>query len=771
MPQVISTNLPSLNAQKNLEISSSGYTRSLQRLSSGLRINSAKDDAAGLAISSRMQGSIQGLTVAKRNANDAISLSQIAEGALQETTKMLQRIRELAVQAANGTNSPQDRNSLNEEVNQLKDELSRTANFTTFNGLKILNGDLAATSFQVGPEQNQFVMVSIDDTSTNSMGINDIKPTHTDGIMQANYDVYMEGSASATAYVTSINAVAAPTNGIGASVLRFEKINSDTSIIVLPTVTVTANDSASRIASNVNAAAITSNYVHATAYTDITITNLVYTTSTAANLSFTLKDQTNTVQTLTLNGANGVTASYSSLAMLINNNNNFAAAGVYAIASPSSLRVISNLGHDLSILASAGGAANDITCTVTQYDEAGASLRSGALASVNAAARQTLVPGILGLELAQNTTLKTVGGLNKDTNSMLFDTTQTQYDAGLLSTASINRVQAQTLTISGNDGSVDLPILANSSAATIATSINNKSGSTGVTATAATTLNIQNISSAGTVTFDIYGDNMVTPVTVSAEISTTDYGNLVRAINDYSGSTGVIAQFDSSEAIVRLSNTNGNNIRIANFKHSAGVKPQDVTVTKLGSVDGSTLLVPRIASMEIVGNPTSNAGQTVTLFAGGGRQHLNSTVVGGKLLFSSPKSLSVSSNVDGNIYSGSLFTGAALTSNASTFTALSAIDISTVDGARDSLRIVDRAIDQISSIRSSLGATQSRFESVIRNISDNIENLSAAKSRVTDTDFAAETAELSKTQILTQAGLSIVAQANSIPQNILSLLQ
>src|SRR5512138_3186208 len=140
MPQVINTNVASLNAQRNLTTSQGQLATALQRLSSGLRINSAKDDAAGLAISERFSTQIRGLNQAVRNANDGISLSQTAEGALAELTSNLQRIRELAVQSTNATNSSSDRQALDAEVQQRIQEISRIATQTTFNGLKILDG-------------------------------------------------------------------------------------------------------------------------------------------------------------------------------------------------------------------------------------------------------------------------------------------------------------------------------------------------------------------------------------------------------------------------------------------------------------------------------------------------------------------------------------------------------------------------------------------------------------------------------------------------------
>jgi flagellin len=157
LPQTIATNVPSLTARRNLDRSNSVLGLALQRLSSGLRINGAQDDAAGLAISERFAARIRGLDQARRNANDGVSLAQTAEGALQSSADILQRIRELSVQAANATNSATDRQALNAEVQQLSQELQRIAASTEFNGRKLLDGSFSAAGFQVGANANQTI--------------------------------------------------------------------------------------------------------------------------------------------------------------------------------------------------------------------------------------------------------------------------------------------------------------------------------------------------------------------------------------------------------------------------------------------------------------------------------------------------------------------------------------------------------------------------------------------------------------------------------------
>ena len=170
MGMSVNTNVVSLNAQRNLGTSQSSLATSMQRLSSGLRVNSAKDDAAGLAIAERMNASVRGLNVAARNANDGISLAQTAEGALGKVGDMLQRMRELSVQAANATNSADDRKALQAEVGQLRDEIDRVAKGASFNGKKLLDGSFTAASFQVGAASGENITVgSLADTRASGL--------------------------------------------------------------------------------------------------------------------------------------------------------------------------------------------------------------------------------------------------------------------------------------------------------------------------------------------------------------------------------------------------------------------------------------------------------------------------------------------------------------------------------------------------------------------------------------------------------------------------
>jgi len=235
MASVINTNVLSLNSQRNLSKSQSGLATSLQRLSSGLRINSAKDDAAGLAISDRMTSQINGLNQAGRNANDGISLAQTAEGALAQTTDLLQRMRELSIQSSNSTNSAGDRAALQSEVNQLKQEIDRISSTTEFNGLKLLDGSFTSQKFQVGANANQTINVSIEGSSTTDLQDNQIDGTN---------ETATKGTGGVQAAAGS--GTVGTTNGVGAQTLTITGSFGE-----IKDLTVNANDSAFDIAAEV----------------------------------------------------------------------------------------------------------------------------------------------------------------------------------------------------------------------------------------------------------------------------------------------------------------------------------------------------------------------------------------------------------------------------------------------------------------------------------------------------------------------------------------
>jgi len=225
MPQTINTNIASLNAQRNLNMSQSSLAVSMQRLSSGLRVNSAKDDAAGLAIAERMNSQVRGMNVAVRNANDGISMAQTAEGALSKVGDALQRMRELAVQSRNSTNSSSDKDSLNKEFTQLQAEISRVLGGTTFNGKHILGVDGTNQTFQIGAN------VTVDDTIV-VQGTNLTLDTTISAVTVATALIDQTADATAIASVitnldAAINTVNDTRATFGATQSRFDAIISN----------------------------------------------------------------------------------------------------------------------------------------------------------------------------------------------------------------------------------------------------------------------------------------------------------------------------------------------------------------------------------------------------------------------------------------------------------------------------------------------------------------------------------------------------------------
>lgn len=301
MPQIINTNVASLTAQRNLNTSQSELNTSLQRLSSGLRINSAKDDAAGLAISERFTSQIRGLNQAARNANDGISLAQTAEGALGEIGNNLQRIRELAVQSANATNSASDRASLQAEVAQLTAEITRVADQTQFNGLSLLDGSFTSQSFQVGANANQTIdIATIQDSRASGLGNNLLE---TDGTAVGRAAI---STAAGTVPATGVTAEA--------------DLQLTTNLGTTGNISYDLNDSAEDIAAAINSAG-SSFGIKAEASTKATISGL----SDAGSVSFELNGTTiaagiSDVNDLTSlaaaingqQGATGVTAAFTS---------------------------------------------------------------------------------------------------------------------------------------------------------------------------------------------------------------------------------------------------------------------------------------------------------------------------------------------------------------------------------------------------------------------------------------------------------------------------
>lgn len=251
MASVLNTNMASINTQRKLSKAQSALERSLERLSSGLRINTARDDAAGLAISERMTAQVRGLAAATRNANDGVSMAQTAEGALAEMGDILQRIRELAVQSANATNSASDRQSLNAEVNQLVAELNRFAVTAEFNGMKLLNGDNPVSAFHVGANANQTIIATTTDFRTDKYG------THQIGNVSVTADGATAGKDLSISNVVMADISANSEMQVTGAAISKSGIMTLNGPNASGAVTLTESDSASDIASKINSQSLT----------------------------------------------------------------------------------------------------------------------------------------------------------------------------------------------------------------------------------------------------------------------------------------------------------------------------------------------------------------------------------------------------------------------------------------------------------------------------------------------------------------------------------
>jgi flagellin len=384
---VINTNVASLNSQRQLHSSNSTLESSLRRLSSGLRINSAKDDAAGLAIASRMSAQVRGLNQAVRNANDAISLSQTAEGALGESSNILRRIRDLSVQSANDTNSASDRSALQQEVSQLQQELNRIATETEFNGKKLLDGSFVAQQFQVGANANQSIAINMSSAKANSIGNQALTTTGT-----------ASAAVAGNATMPTLNTVAAQTLTISGSV------GSDT-------VSVLVNSTAKAAADAINQKAATTG-VNATARTTATLSAVA-----TGNLTFNLHGQNATAATIAVNVTSA--SDLNGLADAINAKS--AQTGITAVSRGATVDLVSAEGYDIAIGDFSDGATG--TMGVTGGSGALATLTSGSTDSTRLAGRvsfsssdaytvSTGAAGTLFTTAANSSTLSDVAAVN-----------------------------------------------------------------------------------------------------------------------------------------------------------------------------------------------------------------------------------------------------------------------------------------------------------------------------------------------------------------------
>ncbi len=749
----VNTNVMSLNAQRNLGQSQSALTKSMQRLSSGLRINSAKDDAAGLSISDRMTSQIRGLNQAARNANDGISLAQTAEGALQESTNILQRMRELAVQSANDTNSASDRTSLQAEVNQLKQEMTRIADTTEFNGKKLLDGSMTSAQFQVGANANQTISIGIQSAEALALGNNSLTSTNADGI-EAATGAGAASIASGGAGQAAVGpASAAPTvNGVIAETLTVK----DASGTTIGTVNIPLNGNLDTAAGSLDAIA----GVTAVGTNSITISGLRLSDNMTDGVTHSFGGtltcgRANAPQTINLATFFTSGVDYDTNSGLVNStgllklagaltfwsdtpsvdvgNNTITISTIYADDYKVGLRGQADTGGGNYFAGNVSASSPITTVPVTHAGEAGVTSDS-------------LISGSINISLAGGLTMTSTitNGTGLFSDAAVDDTTHlvATTKSGLAVTTGGNNVTAQTLTIVGPDGSASVSVGVDNNAAVIAGLVNAQSATTGVTAEAQTTATLSDLAADGTVGFTLQSSNS-TAIGISATVSSTNLSSLAQAINDQAGNTGITATLSDDLKRITLSQAVGYDIKIGNYTHSSGLST--ATLTVYGHEGAGVILA---------GNPGSTT---------------DSTVVGGEVIFSGTDAFNVTSSV--TAATGSLFNNTTIgATNTSTLSSIDSVDITTVEGSAGAIKVIDGALGQIDGMRGNLGAVQNRFESTIANLSNVAENLSAARSRIMDADIAQETSAMTKNNILQQAGVSILAQANQAPQLALSLL-
>jgi len=664
MPQIINTNVASLTAQRNLNSSQNALNTSLQRLSSGLRINSAKDDAAGLAISERFTTQIRGLNQASRNANDAISLSQTAEGALGEVGNNLQRIRELAVQSANATNSASDRAALDLEVQQRLAEIDRIASQTSFNGQKILDGSFGTAQFQVGANVGETISLDLSaSTRTNSIGQSASVTGTTDiGSLIGTGLKVDAGDIAITIGVTTTN-VAAGTYA-------------------------TAND----LATAINTAHGTSGGTTALATVsggEIQFTNedgsdVTIAGADAVTLGF--DGTVNAVATATENVAAGNFNKFEISDLTFNDGTTTAsvAAGVYTAAELDT--AIDNLGLDFT----------DITVSSTATS---LSIANGAGGSE-----------VFTVSGADATTLGIAGAINDSTT--------------VTSGAVFNQAEITDLTVGYNGAAGTTVTSGGYTAAQLVSAING-------------------LDTANPAVSDGAGGVNVISTNTAGGAATIEFTGVDAGTYSLADITTTISTDISSGLATELAATNPITLASGQF----------------------TVQVGTASAVSIVGT-FSSGDELATL--------VNSAVDGAVATYESGNGfLSIQASEDITLgTSDTTLTDLGFSAGANTVTGdLTSVTVSSVTGANDTIFRIDSALTSVSDLRSTFGAVQNRFESTISNLSTAVESLSAARSRIQDADFASETAALTRAQILQQAGVSILSQANSLPQSVLGLLQ
>ena len=695
MANVINTNMPSLFAQRNLNKSQQGLETSLQRLSSGLRINSAKDDAAGMSIAERMTAQVKGLDQASRNANDAISLVQTGEGGLNDITTALQRLRELSVQSANATNTDLDRSALQEEASQLVSEIDRIASQTDFNGVKLLDGSFSKQSFQVGANAHQQIDVTMTSARTKDLGA-------VSSSSVSSRQAHLTSSADANASLHVIDQGDLVING---TIIGTALASDDT-----------ASSALSAQSAIAKAAAINK-----------------------------VSDQTGVIATVNTNTALGAGMSVS-------------AGGTTAIDSLQINGVTVMDGLDVAGMSAAERRAAVVSAINEKSGLTGVTARDSGTDDggviLEAADGRNIKVSAAGGELSQN--LGLTQGIHLGSYSLSSDKAIEITDGG-------GRIADSGLF----KGTYETQKAYVSSTADLSTSFN-----------------------AGDFAINgaVIGDSLAADDTSSSTGNANSAISKAAAINRLSEQTGV-------QAVVNENIVDGVAMTSADVAGTIainGIQTATITVTGLSAEDARKVTVDAINAISgqtgVQAVDTGDVSKGIKLVAADGRNitisngggGLTSAATGllisdgsiqyGSFTLQSDAEFSISAGFNGEEGVDQLGLGVGSYGQGRSGESLDKLDISTQGGATKAITSLDNAIQTINSQRSSLGAVQNRFTSTISNLQTQSENITAAKSRIMDADFAKETAQLTRNQILQQAGVAMLSQANQGPQSVLSLL-
>jgi flagellin len=713
---VINTNVKALAAQGSLSNVNKSLETSMERLSTGLRINTAADDAAGLAITNRMTSQIRGYAVAIRNSNDGISMTQTADGAMGQVTSMLQRMRELSVQAANGAMSDTDRGSIQQEVTQLKAQIDDVANKTNHNNIKLLDGSAGKIVLQTGTNANDTMTIGFGSVKTKDIGLGSRAALSsagglTTGVADSANAALKDGSLT-------LNGVA-----VGASL----KISDNLSF---------AQKDSSAIA---KAAAINAVSAQSGVFATVGTTTAAGSVATGAAAGAAGMVKINGVDTAAFNMSTDKEISRTTVANAIN-----AIAdrtGVHAVNTHDDNQGITLVAADGRNITIAAGSTTTATRAQMGLGTDGTYVGSFDLNTKDGSAIT------VGSTVASVQTGQKVSGLNFGTYSadkaQLVTTTRTPSDLAPVSADGTGVLTGNTLVINGvgvaaavgaddtasYEGAMAVSSVKASSAIAIAAAINKSSSLTGVTAKADENVVAGKGFTAGEVT-SIELNGIAITSTLGLNSTRED---VLAVLNARSGETGVVATaYDSG---VKLTAADGRNISLA------VVGGGGVAALGLDGVD---------AGIAANGGKTFYAGVQMT----------------------SDKAFTVDSGSEGdqlNFKNLGFTQGKFGGSNDGV--KIAEVNVSTMAGATTAIQAIDAAIQTVGENQAKAGAYQNRLDAVVSNLTESTQNMSASRSRILDTDYATETTSMARSQIVAQAATAMLAQANQSAQSVLSLLK